>query len=733
MATLISLYKKRGFLLAKLNWLNTIDINGTHIKFRKIKHIIHNNKCDIERITNNLNVILEDDQINELITYALEQQIVETEKEECIIEITHRPVHVVLDITAVYNYTNIVIPEDVLLVMSWGNKFLFPYIINNNNMPVFLSQIEYAVDKVVSTGAYEFTGQQIVKHLKKDNDLIHNNDIKWLTFLKYRTNKFLKQHPEIIPVLSDKGKIIVLMLLEEYKAKLTQHLLNREHYELVTYEPLNQLIKKEKEFINILRNNPLTHGLVGQYMDNCLVLPRFYGTIKVHKECKIRPITSNAGLTVGSTLNKIMNVILTNVFPIHERHVKNASHIKNFIDQVILPDDHVLVSFDAVSMFTTIPTNLIIHIANKNIKIFKELYNLEGRFVVKLLNFVLNECTYFVALNSTYKQKHGLPMGGSISSTCCRIIMDHILEFSFKYVPEPFFVKVYVDDTLFAIKPCYINDMLRALNNCCTDIQFTFEKETDFKINFLNVTLIREGNKIITNWYRKPYSSYRYLNYYSSHKRSIILNTAIQFIKTTLELSDGRFFFNNKNIVQNVLEKNCFPPDIIMVLLNDNYTYMKPYSKNYPKNSNFIAFPHQIANNKFIKQVVKDNMNINCTLSESVKNTKINFIKNYTDKPPISTRTNMIIKSQCNCKDKKVKFVTTRYNETVDMAIKRLVTDKLFCDKFGHAFRKTFKYHGLAYRGQTWYYSKYLQWKHRNNLVNDNFQFPNRNLRKLIK
>lgn len=44
-------------------------------------------------------------------------------------------------------------------------------------------------------------------------------------------------------------------------------------------------------------------------------LPKFYGTIKVHKDMKLRPITSNAGNIVGSNLNKITNKILSQIFP----------------------------------------------------------------------------------------------------------------------------------------------------------------------------------------------------------------------------------------------------------------------------------------------------------------------------------------------------------------------------------------------------------------------------------
>lgn len=96
-----------------------------------------------------------------------------------------------------------------------------------------------------------------------------------------------------------------------------------------------------------------------------MLLPRFYGTIKVHKDMKIRPITSNAGNVVGSSLNKVANEILSHFFPPSENHVININRLREFTDSVHMPDDYILTFYDAVSMFTNIPTNLVISLIAK--------------------------------------------------------------------------------------------------------------------------------------------------------------------------------------------------------------------------------------------------------------------------------------------------------------------------------------------------------------------------------
>lgn len=48
-------------------------------------------------------------------------------------------------------------------------------------------------------------------------------------------------------------------------------------------------------------------------------------------------------------------------------------------------------------------------------------------------------------------------------------------------------------------------------------LQCTCEMENNNWLNFLDITIIRENDKLITNWYKTPTFSGRYINYYSSH------------------------------------------------------------------------------------------------------------------------------------------------------------------------------------------------------------------------
>ena len=88
---------------------------------------------------------------------------------------------------------------------------------------------------------------------------------------------------------------------------------------------------------------------------NTSVTPRFYSTIKIHKENNpIRPIVAfNDSLTYA--VAKFLNKILTPFTEESEQKLKNSAHAKELLEPITDPPDYELVSFDVKSLFTSIP------------------------------------------------------------------------------------------------------------------------------------------------------------------------------------------------------------------------------------------------------------------------------------------------------------------------------------------------------------------------------------------
>lgn len=94
------------------------------------------------------------------------------------------------------------------------------------------------------------------------------------------------------------------------------------------------------------------------------------------------------------------------------------------------------------------------------------------------------------------------------------------------------------------------------------------EIENDSKINFLDMTLIRQNNRIITNWYQKDTSSGRILNFLSAHPYKMKYNVGLSFAKRVQNLSHSSFHSQNTTRIKKILELNNYPHKIITKIIN---------------------------------------------------------------------------------------------------------------------------------------------------------------------
>ncbi|KAI4473823.1 hypothetical protein M0804_015149, partial [Polistes exclamans] len=86
--------------------------------------------------------------------------------------------------------------------------------------------------------------------------------------------------------------------------------------------------------------------------------------------------------------------------------------------------------------------------------------------------------------------------------------------------PVPF-LKVYVDDVITAIPRDRMDQTLKTFNTVNNKIQLTIEVENNGTLPFLDMNIKRnEDGSIVTNWYVKPTSSGRCINYNSNHPMS---------------------------------------------------------------------------------------------------------------------------------------------------------------------------------------------------------------------
>lgn len=112
-----------------------------------------------------------------------------------------------------------------------------------------------------------------------------------------------------------------------------------------------------------------------------------------------------------------------------------------------------------------------------------------------------------------------------------------------------------------------MNTILETLNKYHNKLQFTIEIEENACIPFLDVCIHREKNSLLFDWYSKPTSSGRLINYYSSQPNKYKINTAKNLIHKILTLSHQRFHDANIDKIRKILKSNNYPDYLIRELI----------------------------------------------------------------------------------------------------------------------------------------------------------------------
>jgi len=215
-------------------------------------------------------------------------------------------------------------------------------------------------------------------------------------------------------------------------------------------------------------------------------------------------------------LHKIINNNIKNP----DSHIKNSFILVNKLKNLELPIDSKLASFDVVSLFTNISTDLVNNSISKRWDEIQPHIKIPLNEFLYAVNMVLDS-SYFKFNNKIYKQIFGTPMGSSLSPIIAEIIMRDLETLALNSLSYhiPLYYR-YVDDILIAIPNNHIEETLTVFNSLHERIKFTAEINTNNQISFLNLQIFLDNNKLTTDLYSKPTFSGRYLNFFSNHPLS---------------------------------------------------------------------------------------------------------------------------------------------------------------------------------------------------------------------
>jgi len=488
------------------------------------------------------------------------------------------------------NVSKKTIPEEVRLLLQLGERFSLPFTKKDIDRTLleFIKCIEKNLFNEVETIGSEIRNQSvpIMKRLSKTTNNYDYND-KFLLRCLHCTKKFTKENPDILFTKADKGNATVAMDLAEYNSKMIEILADSNTYTIINKDPIKKLsnsirnilsnwLKKEYIDIRTYKKLLITDGL----------LPRAYGLPKLHKEgYPLRIIISSLKSPLYELACYFHNIIKCSI-PEAVSSVSNSFKLVKELNGKILDQGCTVASLDVVSLFTNVPIEYVYEGISKRWDLIKRNTAIPKEDFISAIKLILDS-TYFYFNKIVYKQIFGTPMGSPLSPIIADLVLQDLETKAIDRLPFelPLYYR-YVDDILLAAPFDHLNEILETFNSFHNRLQFTLEIGINNRINFLDVTIILDDQKILFDRYEKPTNTGRYINYYSQHPVSQKKSIVYGLIDRILLLSHPKF--HEKNLVHaiNTLLNNCFPLPFIFATINTRIKMLIYNNNNNKKNFN---------------------------------------------------------------------------------------------------------------------------------------------------
>ena len=166
----------------------------------------------------------------------------------------------------------------------------------------------------------------------------------------------LKKDENIIILPADKGWTIVIMDKDNCIQKATDLLQDTNTCQQLKSDPNKGTVSCIKKNLKSLKDEQiLENDTYLRIRPNDAVSARFYGLPKIHKEnMPLRPIVSLLGSSTYKLFKFLANIIQSLIKSIPHSVNNGNTFLSHIQDMKIEPDD-TMISFDVVSLFTSIP------------------------------------------------------------------------------------------------------------------------------------------------------------------------------------------------------------------------------------------------------------------------------------------------------------------------------------------------------------------------------------------
>lgn len=469
---------------------------------------------------------------------------------------------------AIKNISHVDIPDEILLALSLGPKFVPPT--DDNDKMKIVSDITKLKNTQFSTGVAipNHTINQTLAIVKGHKCVAPSWKQKQTAKLISLAEAFLKDHKDLHIDISDKGNVTIIMLKADYIDKILQKLNDQTTYAKLNtsshaaYVKMNHNLLQRLATAKFIYPTQITDILANETQHSMI-----YGLIKIHKpDYPVRLINANIK-TVGNKISEILLKSLNKMTASDPFRVTNSQQLTEKLNKLELAPTDKLFTLDIVDMFTNIPVDAALNIIKERdisqyTKIPLELYTDLYKFCTKTAReFCFNDCYY--------KQIRGLPMGAATSPALACLVTNEVLTNAIQTCDPIKLIVKYVDDLLLITSDENAKKLITALNQHPT-LNFVISNEDkNNSVEYLDMTIIRKSDHVITKWCPKTYASHRLLNWHSDHDRHMIIQTAVNYVSNMFALSEKIFFDEIQIQATDILILNSFPKHITNSIIND--------------------------------------------------------------------------------------------------------------------------------------------------------------------
>ena len=294
--------------------------------------------------------------------------------------------------------------------------------------------------------------------------------------------------------------------------------------------------------------------------------PRMYGLPKTHKkDVPLRPILSMTA-SAQHKLAKYLSYLLQPVLTRYSTHcIRDSFTFSDIIKTSNLdPLSVFLCSFDITSLFTNVPLAETIQICADALYTSEHpLAPFPRNIFVELMEMATSSVE-FSFNNTMYRQTDGVAMGSPLGPTLANIFVGYYESQLFQDVATPEMYFRYMDDTFVVFNnENQCDNFLNKLNSLHPSLRFTFEKESNLRLPFLDVLVEKTSSKFLTSIYRKPTFTGQYLhwNSFSPTKRKINLISTLTH--RALSICSPERLQSELDQIKSILLANGYPENSI--------------------------------------------------------------------------------------------------------------------------------------------------------------------------